>query len=105
MAETNGKPLPRILSWSVLWLGLVLAVTATWWQRGSVADIQAVRDAAASVAVQQTLLAEQLRATNARVAIMENAVSKFEERFDWIIDAIRRQETRSGYTPPPPPSP
>lgn len=97
--------LPQFVSWTALGGGLVLAVSATWWQRGSVAEQQALRETQEILVQQQAATAQQLDAVNRRVATVENAVSRFEERFDWIIELMRQQEARNGYRPPPPPAP
>lgn len=98
MSETNGKKMPSFVSWGVLWLGLVLAVTGTWWQRGSVADQQSLRESNAALVREQANL-------SARLSLVEQAIQEQRVDMRWIIEAIRRDEFRKGYTPPPPPSP
>lgn len=97
--------LPAFISWSALIGGAAIAISATWWQRGSVADQQALRESNASLVRQQETLAAEQRATNARVSEIEQAIREQKVDMRWIMEAIRRQELRSGHPPPPLPSP
>lgn len=96
---------PAFISWGVLWVALLLALAGTWWQRGSVAEQQALKENYAAVVREQAILAADQRADRNRINAMEQAIQEQKTDMRWIIEAIRRDEYRKGYVPPPAPSP